>query len=895
MTKGEPGTVNPEPEQLQKEYRLMDTLFRFMIKFALWLRYRIKITGLDKIKAGGHKGVLFLPNHPALIDPVIMLSVLHKNFTPHSIASEFRIDLPLIGLFSRRFGARPIPDMAREGATAAKAIKKVLSETIEGLRNGENLLLYPAGHLTRGYLEVLGATSAVDVILKNIPDVRVVLVRQKGLWGSSFSWASGRSPDFMTNLKHHLKYLFLDGVFFMPRRPVEIEFVEPDNFPRTADRITMNRFMEDFYNADARRNTYVPYLFWEKEGIRVLPEPEYVKFKGDTSSVPKTTRRLVLRYFEQVTGRTDLNESHRLAYDLGLDSLAIVEVILWLEKEFGFPRVDTDSLKTVGDVMLTAVGKGVSSDLVQLKPVGPKWFIESSANKPLTVPEGGTIAEVFLNQAKRNPGKVIIADQLSGEKTYRDIITAIMALKPIIDRLRGNHIGIMLPASAGANIVYLATLFAGKTPVIVNWTAGSRNMAHSLGLIGVRHVLTAKALVGKLETQGINLDEISDRFVFMEDIRKKISFASKLGAYLWSHLSWSSLEQVKVTGTAVILFTSGSETLPKAVPLSHRNIMANIRDIPSMVTIRENDVMIGMLPPFHSFGITVTMALPLCLGLRTVYHPNPTEAPTIARLIEEYKVTLLVGTPTFLNGITLASTKEQLNTLRVAISGAEKCPVSVYKSLNERCPHIKLLEGYGVTECSPIVSANTEDSPKPYTIGKVMPSLEHVILDVDTGERVGKDRAGILLVRGPSVFSGYLNYEGESPFVEYHGKQWYRTGDLVTEDNNGVLTFCGRLKRFVKLGGEMISLPAIEEVLSPHFTTDRDEGPVIAVESTPSEEHPELALFTVKDTDRATVNNCIRDAGLSALHNIRQVIKVSEIPVLGTGKIDYRALKRRLK
>jgi len=187
-----------------------------------------------------------------------------------------------------------------------------------------------------------------------------------------------------------------------------------------------------------------------------------------------------------------------------------------------------------------------------------------------------------------------------------------------------------------------------------------------------------------------------------------------------------------------------------------------------------------------------------------------------------------------------------------------------------------------------------ENSPKPYTIGRVIPSLEHVIIDVDTSEEVGRNRAGMLLVRGPSVFSGYLNYDGESPFVEYKGKEWYKTGDLISEDAEGVLTFCGRLKRFVKLGGEMISLPAIEEVLVPHFTSADDEGPVIAVEATPVEENPELILFTVKDTDRVSVNSYLRDSGLSALHNIRHVIKLNEIPVLGTGKTNYLELKKRL-
>ncbi|MCJ7616037.1 MAG: AMP-binding protein, partial [Desulfobacterales bacterium] len=374
----------------------------------------------------------------------------------------------------------------------------------------------------------------------------------------------------------------------------------------------------------------------------------------------------------------------------------------------------------------------------------------------------------------------------------------------------------------------------------------------------------------------------------------KISYKSKILAYLRSRITWSSLKHPKMSDIAVILFTSGSEGLPKAVPLSHSNVMTNIRDIPSMAIVRENDVLIGILPPFHSFGITATIVLPLCMGIRTIYNPNPTEASTIAHLIEEYRVSLMVGTPSFLNGIVNAASNRQLQTLRFAISGAEKCPAAVYKAISERCPNIKLLEGYGVTECSPIVSFNMESSSKPYTIGRVMPSIEHVIIDVDTGKEVGRNKAGVLLVRGPSVFSGYMNYDGESPFVEYRGKEWYRTGDLVSEDADGVLTFCGRLKRFVKLGGEMISLPAIEEVLAPHFAGDDEERPVIAVEATPSEENPELILFTVKDIDRVSVNSYLRDAGLSALHNIRHVIKLNEIPVLGTGKTNYLELKKRL-
>jgi long-chain-fatty-acid--[acyl-carrier-protein] ligase len=193
------------------------------------------------------------------------------------------------------------------------------------------------------------------------------------------------------------------------------------------------------------------------------------------------------------------------------------------------------------------------------------------------------------------------------------------------------------------------------------------------------------------------------------------------------------------------------------------------------------------------------------------------------------------------------------------------------------------------------VSVNDERNPQRGTIGKVLPSVEYVLQDIETGKRVEEGKAGLLLVRGPSIFKGYLNYEGANPFVEYDGKQWYNTGDLVKQRADGVLVFAGRLKRFVKLGGEMISLPAIEEVLVKQYVRPDDEKPILAVESTAVELNPELVLFTIRELDRDEVNNRIKAAGLSPIHNIRIVRKVDEIPVLGTGKTDYRALKAALK
>jgi long-chain-fatty-acid--[acyl-carrier-protein] ligase len=254
---------------------------------------------------------------------------------------------------------------------------------------------------------------------------------------------------------------------------------------------------------------------------------------------------------------------------------------------------------------------------------------------------------------------------------------------------------------------------------------------------------------------------------------------------------------------------------------------------------------------------------------------------------------VLVGTPTFLNGIVRAAQPGQLDSLRIAVTGAEKCPDAVYQALRRACPNATILEGYGITECSPIVSANRMEKSVPGSIGKPLDSVECVVLGLDRHAPVAPDESGMLYVRGPSIFSGYLNYGGESPFFEWDRKRWYRTGDLVRLGADGWLTFEGRLKRFVKLGGEMISLPAIEAVLMPHFAAEADEGPPLAVETMGPPDSPEIVVFTVRPTTREHVNQVVRDAGLSPLYHVRQVIQVETIPVLGTGKTDYRGLKER--
>ncbi|MEI8139148.1 MAG: AMP-binding protein [bacterium] len=893
---------------------MINRLILALVRGLLKLRYRVRVKGLDEVAARGQAGILFLPNHPALIDPVILMTQLYPQFRPRPLADQDQVNRPGVRWFAGQINVVTIPDPAVYGDASRKAVAEGVEKCIEALKSGSNLLLYPAGHIAHQRSEDLAGASAVETILQRLPEVRVILVRTRGLWGSSFSRAYGMAPAVGKVMKKALRSLLANGVFFSPRRTVDIEVSEPADFPRTDGRAVINRYLEGVYNQDPPSAWYVPYTRWEKDAAHEMPEPASQVSQADIDDVPAATRDLVIGHLQKLTGRASIQVGDSLSRDLNLDSLSIVDLGLWVESEFGFAVGDSAAIQTVGDLFLAARGHVAAHGKVELKPVPKVWFpVGGSPITPrpgrrgVSLPEGTTLASVFLAQAALGPDRVVLADQISGVKTYRDIITGILALKPQIERIPGKYVGIMLPASAGAGVLYLATLFSGKVPVMVNWTVGVRNMTHSLDLLGVTAVLTSGRLVRKIESQSGSLGELKSRFIMLEQLGTKIGNGDKLRAWLVARFGWrSKLAAIQVQDTAVVLFTSGSESTPKAVPLTHANLLANMRDLCQIFQFSSDDRLIGILPPFHSFGLSCTMLLPLCSGIPVAYHPNPTEGAILVRLIEAYRITLLVGTPTFLNGILRAVASsplkgedrgeggDVLRSLRAVISGAEKCPEQTYDLVKRRWPHMKLIEGYGITECSPVVAANDENDPKPGTIGRVLPSVDYAIQDMETGRFAQGGTTGLLLVRGASIFGGYLNYEGPSPFVEFDGKQWYRTGDLVRQQEDGTLIFSGRLKRFVKLGGEMVSLPAIEEVLVRHYGTPADEKPILAVEASPVELNPELVLFTIRDLDREDVNNRIKEAGLSPIHNIRTIRKVDEIPVLGTGKTDYRALKSLL-
>ena len=873
------------------EFNPIPSILLLLFRFVIGLRYHIEVIGLASINKEEGKGILFLPNHQALIDPVIVMSTLYPGFQPRPLADADQANMAGNRWIMQQVRPITIPDLNKNGRDGKDRVKEALREVANGLQAGDNILLYPSGRLCHNAKEDLSGNSAVEYVLENVPDVRTVLIRTTGLWGSSLSRGQGSEPSLQKNIGRFLRFFCANFLFFGPRRKVTLELVEDTTLPKMKGRQQINSALETFYNTRVQANTHVPYFWWQGRIPVVMPEPEKKKVHGDIASVPEATQQLVLEKIAQLAGHK-VSGNDRLTNDLALDSLTMMELAAWLESEFGMPVDDLSALVTANDCILAAAGQIFHAGPALKKPLPEKWF--QGSGKRLALDQHATITDLFLAQAKRSPGKIILADQLVGEKTYRQVVTAIFVLKPIMEKIQVEHIGIMLPASVSASIIYLAVLFSGKTPVMINWTTGVGNVQHGLELTGVMTIVTARALYRKLTGQGVDLSAVNTDWLFLDEIVPMIPFHNKIRAALQARFSMDSLGKIKASKIATILFTSGSEARPKAVPLSHENIIANLRDFSSIVSFTDDQRLLGMLPPFHSLGLVGTIILPLCLGLKTVYHANPTEATILAGQIERYRVSIVIGTPTFLLGIIKAASKEQLQSLRLVFTGAEKCPENTYQALKKINPAATLCEGYGITECSPLVSINRVEDPRPGTIGRIMPSMEYAIIDPETDTRVEIGHQGILLVRGPNIFAGYHRDSKGAGFHKFDEKSWYNTGDFVKEDNNRTLTFCGRKKRFIKLGGEMISLPAIENALLKHFAADNGNGPSLAVEATPTDERPEIVLFTTLSVTREDANSGIKEAGLSPLHNIRIMRKIDTIPVLGTGKTDYKLLQNMI-
>jgi long-chain-fatty-acid--[acyl-carrier-protein] ligase len=875
--------------------RWLRSAFWVLTRLVLSLRYRVRVHGLEKVR--GLKGpVLILPNHPAYIDPPLVVASLWSALRPRPLVYEglffdpdyFRspLSMPLVKLL----GALLVPDLDQPSARARARAEEAVGQVIAGLGQGENFILWPAGQIQRGNVERLRAARALTDILRAAPDANIVLVRTRGLWGSSFGYApTGKRPHPMKRLLAGLGWLLSNLVLFMPRRRVDItvQVLDRRELP-PLERDQVNRWFEAWYNAPGPEEpTFVPYHAAFGKRTFEFPAPP-AAVAVDVSGVTPAVRAEVAQILEDRLGSPlpDAQQPETTLEQLGLDSLARMEVTLAVEQRFGFSGSEAPT--TLGELWLLAQGL---AEQAPPRPAPAAWFRPPTGNEP---PEilGETLGEAFVHRALAHPDDVAVADDLAGVLTYRRLLVGVLTLARRFRDVPGSHVGLLLPASAACDTALLALHWAGKVPVMLNWTTGPGGLAHAARAMGLTHVVTSHQFLDRL---GVQVE--GTQYVYLEDVRQGIGRWELLRTLL--AVRWRpgrirrQAPRVAPDQPAVVLFTSGSEKAPKAVPLTHGNLLSNQRALLAVMGLTRQDAVLGFLPAFHSFGLTMTGLLPLLAGLRVVHHPDPTAAATLARKVSAYRPTLLGGTPTFVSAILARAQPEQLTSLRLMFVGAEKCPPLLREKCSVSVPGAALLEGYGITECGPVVAANRLQANRPGTVGQALPGVEVCVVDPDTEEALPAGRMGELWVSSPAVFPGYLAYDGPSPFHTREGKRWYVTGDLADLDAEGFIRIRGRKKRFLKAGGEMISLPALEEPFARRYPPTED-GPRVAVEGVETERGRHIVLFCTEPLGLREANACLLAEGFRGVMRLDEVRVVPTVPVLGTGKTDYKALRALL-
>ncbi len=491
----------------------------------------------------------------------------------------------------------------------------------------------------------------------------------------------------------------------------------------------------------------------------------------------------------------------------------------------------------------------------------------------------------FVLVAKKYGSRIAVYDKATNvDYTYSRMLIASLILKEHIAKIRGKYIGILLPTSMGCMLSILGTLMNGKIPVMINYATGAiENSLYARNKCQFKTILTSKKLLEKLGLKPI------DNMIFVEDILAKVTIVNKLKAAMLSKLPapllFNSMHRGDAREISVILFTSGSEKEPKAVQLSHRNILHNVDAIPKLVNLDYNDVFMSILPMFHVFGLTIEFWLPLMLGASMVTYPNPLEYKTVADLVRQYKATFMAATPSFFYGYLQKSNPGDFSTLRFAIAGADKLPDKVYEGFMKK-HGIPIFEGYGATETSPVISTNYPGIHKMGSIGKPIPGVDVRIVDIATDKILGKNEEGKILVRGEHVMEGYLGDLEETSLRIHNG--WYDTGDIGIIDDDGFLWHRGRLKRFVKVGGEMVSLVKVEDLLSKLLP----ENVICCVVDVPNPTKGAdvVAAVATGDFDMHKIMKQLKKE-LPAIAVPRQFFVIEDIPMMASGKVNFRAVE----
>jgi acyl-[acyl-carrier-protein]-phospholipid O-acyltransferase / long-chain-fatty-acid--[acyl-carrier-protein] ligase len=513
-----------------------------------------------------------------------------------------------------------------------------------------------------------------------------------------------------------------------------------------------------------------------------------------------------------------------------------------------------------------------------------------------------TISRAFIHTARSHPFQFAMAD---GRTRRLDYLSALAKAVFLARRLRKHWkdqpmVGLFLPPSIPGALANYAAMLMGKVPVNLNYTVSRESLESCAKQCDLKTTLTSKLFLEKIKVQP------PGEVLYAEDLARNPAFFEKLAALFGALLLPTGMLQkfcgaarkTTLDDTATVIFSSGSTGEPKGVILSHYNIAANVAQLMQVFMLHKEDRILGILPFFHSFGFTGTLCLPAASGIGAVFHPSPLDSRAIGALVSQHSVTMLLATPTFLSTYTRRCTPEDFGSLRIVMAGAEKLPERISVAFEDQFG-IRPLEGYGCTECSPVVAVNTNDfraaqfrqvGAKRGTIGHPLPGIAIRIVDPETGALRGVGEPGLLLVRGPNIMQGYLNRAEKTAEVLKDG--WYNTGDIATVDEDGFLRITDRLSRFSKIGGEMVPHIKVEEKLQEIAQATEQ---VFAVTAVPDEKKGErlIVLTTTTEEELAAILEHFAKADLPALWKPRadNFVRIEQLPYLGTGKLDLRRLR----
>jgi acyl-[acyl-carrier-protein]-phospholipid O-acyltransferase/long-chain-fatty-acid--[acyl-carrier-protein] ligase len=503
-----------------------------------------------------------------------------------------------------------------------------------------------------------------------------------------------------------------------------------------------------------------------------------------------------------------------------------------------------------------------------------------------------TVPEAIIQRASERPKHVVLQD-ITQKLRFERLCAGAYVFAGLLDKVLKQdapRVGVLLPNVNANPLTLLSLWLLGRVPAVLNYTTGLSIMTTCCQLAGLKQIITSRAF---LERAKLNVDGLKESagidFIYLEDLRARVSATQKIGALL--RFKFSPLSLVRYASapdnTAVVLFTSGSEGIPKGVELTHGNILANVRQMLAVCDLQDWDRLFNALPLFHSFGLTIGTLLPIIRGFYVFLYPSPLHYRVVPTAFYHQDCTIMLATNTFLNGYARKANPQDFRSLRYLFAGAEKLQENTMNTWSRNFG-VRVLEGYGATECGPAISVNTPLEPRYGSAGRLMPVMEARLEPVE-----GVEKGGRLFVRGPNIMRGYLNQDANAKFKALDG--WYDTGDIVFLDPEGFVFIQGRMKRFAKISGEMVSLTAVEEALAGAFPQYGLRFQ-IAVVSRPDHDKGE-ALIAATNEQRLQIEEirtAMRSKGLPNICVPRELKFLREIPKLGTGKINHRELEKML-